>query len=386
MKKIMMLLPLDIFPPVYGTGTLVYNFIKYISKNNKVHALLSRLHSQHGKIDIVHENVNISYCPRSIFDRFRVLSFLFNPFYFKSAYQIMKNFNSDIIHCEVLWTAFAGIFLKKRFNKPMVLVEHNVEYLKFRSIGKPAYFTYFLKEIERIACRYADKVVTLSEIDKRNLVNLYGISRDKIEVISPSLDLGIFKYTEEGRKAIRKKYNMSEENVILTFVGTLESPPNIAAVKHITEKIYPIVIEKYPESKFLIIGRNANHVSKYKEKNMLFTGYLERSDLIDHLSASDIVMVPIDSGSGIRVKILEAAACSRSIIATEKGAEGLNFVNENEIILTPGNHEFVAGVINLIEDRGLRKTLGENARKKVEAQYSWERMIEKFEKIYNEII
>ena len=117
---------------------------------------------------------------------------------------------------------------------------------------------------------------------------------------------------------------------------------------------------------------------------MILPGFVNR--LPDYLSAADIVIIPLDSGSGTRLKILEAASCSRPIVSTKKGVEGLNFLNNKEIVVTEGiNEEFIESIIKLIEDEGLRRRMGNNARKKVESRYSWKEEIKKFEKIYEEL-
>ena len=386
MTKILLLAPFDLFPPIHGGSTSVYYILKHISKHNQVYALLSHLYSKRGKIDLVHQNIQIQYCPRSIFDYLKVLSFLVNPYYFKKAYEIMKNYDCDIIQCQVLWTAFAGIFLKKMFSKPLILVEHNIEYSKFKSIGKSELFTYCLKVIESIACQLADKIVVFSKVDKSNLIDLYNIQGDKIVIITPCPDIDVLKENKRGRESVRKRYGVSEEDIVLTFVGNLEYIPNIIAVRYIAEKIYPNIIEKYPNSKFFIIGQNYKNVLKYKKNNIAFTGYLHIENFVAHLSASDIMIVPIDLGSGIRKKILDAAACSRAIVSTKKGSEGLSFVDNKEILLSDKvDGKFIANIMRLIEDKKLREAMGKNAREKVLKQYRWKNEIQKFANIYREV-
>ncbi len=108
--------------------------------------------------------------------------------------------------------------------------------------------------------------------------------------------------------------------------------------------------------------------------------------MADYLSASDIVLIPLDAGSGTRLKILEAAACSRPIVSTAIGAEGLEFTDGEEILLSEDvDDEFVQLVLRLMRDRGWRQSLGERARQKVLARYSWEREVAKFERVYQEL-
>ncbi len=391
MRTILMLVPCDIFPPMDGNSMNIYHTIKYVSQRNRLQVLLSHVFSQGGEVDIFHPNLDISYCPPTWFDRFRYKSFLFNPYYYKAAYELMNRTKADVIQCQVLYTAPAGYLLKRRFKKPLVLVQENVEYLKYRRFGAPAPLTYFLNKLEEASCRMADKIVAVSVVDKEFMREIYGLPEAKIEVIQHCADPEVFNYSEKGRYTVRRLYNLSSPELVLSFVGKLDTIPNTAAVRYIAEEIYPAVLAGHPRTTFLIIGQNHDHLLPYKKERMIFTGFVSnRKDaspnLADYLSASDMVIVPLDSGSGTRVKILEAAACSRAIVSTEIGAEGLDFVNDKEILLCDRIDEmFTRLVLGLLEDEPRREELGRRARAKVLSRYSWEREVAKFERIYQEI-
>jgi len=127
---------------------------------------------------------------------------------------------------------------------------------------------------------------------------------------------------------------------------------------------------------------------EYQRERMFFTGFVtsnrnESPNLTDYLSASDVVIVPMDRGSGTRLKILEAAACSRPILSTEIGAEGLEFTDGEEILLTEEVDEaFIQLLLGLLEDERRREQLGARARKKLLARYSWQREVRRFEEVY----
>ncbi len=247
-----------------------------------------------------------------------------------------------------------------------------------------ASYSKFVQKLEKVGCERADGIVAVSEVDKANLMKLYSIPAEKIRVIRNCADPDVFKFSEEGRKSIRKKHGIGAETMVLTFVGKMDYAPNVAAAKYIANKIYPAVAEKCPESVFLVVGKNHEPLLKYRRENMIFTGYVE--NLSNYLSASDIVIVPLDSGSGTRLKILEAASCSRPIVSTRKGAEGLDFVDTKEILMSENvDADFIEGILELIKDEGLRRTLGKNARRKVERQYNWGEEIKKFDAMYDEL-
>lgn len=386
-----MLVPCDIFPPVDGNSMNIYHTIKYVSQRNRLHVLLSHVFSQGGEIDIFHPNLDIDYCPPTWFDRFKYKSFLFNPYYYKTAYELMNRIKADLIQCQVLYTAPAGYLLKRRFKKPLVLVQENVEYLKYRRFGAPAPLTYFLKELEEASCRMADKIVAVSVVDKEFMREIYGLPEAKIEVIQHCADPEVFNYSEKGRHTVRRLYDLSPQELVVSFVGKLDTIPNTRAVRYIAEEIYPAVLAMHPRTTFLIIGQNYDHLLPYKKERVVFTGFVSnRKDtspnLADYLSASDMVIVPLDSGSGTRVKILEAAACGRPIVSTEVGAEGLDFVNDKEILLCDRiDEEFTRLVLGLLKDKPRREKLGRRAREKVLRHYSWKREMAKYEGVYREI-
>lgn len=388
MRKILILSPSDIFPPVDGNSENIYHIVKHLARQNILGVLLSHIFSQGGAIDLSHPNLTVRYCPPSAFDRWQYKSFLLNPHYYKAAHELMQRVDADIIQCQVLYTIFPGYSLKRRFGKPLVLVQENAEYIKQVKFEAPRYVTYVLKWVERMACNVADMIVAVSEVDKKHMVDLYGIPEQKIHVINHCADEEVFRYDWGGRRTVREALSIGEEDMVLTYVGKMDAPHNTVATQYIAERIYPAVSSKYPNSWFMIVGQNYEHLLQYEKDRLFFTGFVtsnkdESPNLADHLSASDIVIVPMDRGSGTRLKILEAAACSRPIVSTEIGAEGLEFVDGEEILLTKDvDSEFIKMVLRVIADPALRKSLGERARQKVLARYSWEREVGQFERVY----
>lgn len=378
-----MLVPCDMFPPVHGAGAAAYFTVKHLARRNQLNVLLNHAYSLGGRVDLVSPNLSIRYCRRTVLDDFGFKGVVFNPFYLMESFDLMRNCDSDVIQCELLWSVLSGILLRKKFSRPLVLVDRNVEYLKFRQIGRVVYSN-FVGKLEKLGCERADRIVVVSEVDKANLMKVYGVPEEKITVIRNCADPDVFKFSQEGRNFVRKKYGIKAETMVLTFVGKLDYAPNVAAVKYIAGKIYPAVVRKHPESVFLIIGRYHEPFLKYRRENLIFTGYVD--NLPSFLSASDIVIVPLVSGSGTRLKILEAASCSRPIVSTRKGAEGLDFVDNKEIRLSENvDAKYVECILELMEDEKLGKEMGKNARKKIQKKYSWEEEIRKFGELYTEI-
>jgi glycosyltransferase involved in cell wall biosynthesis len=390
-RKILVLSPSDIFPPVDGNSENIYHIVKYLAPQHFLGVLLSRVFSQGGPVDISHPHLTVRYCPASVFDRLQYKSFLVNPHYYRAADTLMRDVSADIIQCQVLFTILAGYFLKKRYRKPLVLVQENAEYVKQVKFEAPWYATYVLKLLEGLACRVSDRIVAVSEVDKQHMVDLYDVPQDKIHVISHCADHEVFKYDGDGAAIVRKARGIGPDDVVMTYVGKMDAPHNTVATQYIAERIYPVVTAHYPHSWFMIVGQNYEHLLEYERERLFFTGFISsRKDvspnLTDYLSASDIIIVPMDRGSGTRLKILEAAACSRPIVSTEIGAEGLEFVHGEEILLTKeADEQFIELLLGLIKDEAWRQRLGTQARKKVVARYSWEREVARFEEVYEKL-
>jgi glycosyltransferase involved in cell wall biosynthesis len=98
------------------------------------------------------------------------------------------------------------------------------------------------------------------------------------------------------------------------------------------------------------------------------------------------MIVPILSGSGMRMKILEAAAMSLPMVTTTVGVEGLDFVDGESCIVADTPEGYAKAIIRLSEDHDFRRMLGENANKVFEQKYSVSKLVENRDRIYNEIM
>ncbi len=381
--KVLLLAPFDLFPPVHGGSSIVYNFIKHAAARHEVSAVISHLYSRGGAMDLVGENIHIRYCPPSAFDRLRVLSFFVNPYYYRTAEAALRESRPDVIQCEILWPILAGWRLRRQYGVPLVWVEHNIEALKFADLGRGGPIAALMRRAERFACEHADHIVALSDVDQQRLMDLYAVPPARVSVIQPGPDLADFHFDEESRAAVRMRYGLCEEDALLTFVGNLQYEPNQEALRRIAECIYPAVIGKHPSARFVVIGQGAEGTADCQRAGITFTGYLSRSDLVAHLCATDVFLVPVETGSGIRVKIPEATACGRAVVATRKAAEGLRCFADDEIVRVEAVDErFVAAVLRLIEDPALRNELGRRAQLRTVREFGWDKTLAAYEDVY----
>jgi len=384
--RILLLTSFDLFPPVHGGSSVAYNFIKHAAARHDVCALISHLYSLHGEIDLLSPRIRIEYCRPSLFDRLRVFSFLLNPHYWRAADRLFREQRPEVVQCESLWPFLAAWRLKQKYRVPVVCVEYNVETVKFAALERAGPVLGVVQAVERFACRQADRVVTVSESDREQLVQRFGASAQRTRTIQPSPDLSQFVFDPSARQAVRQRLGLAEQQPLLTFVGNLRYEPNQQAVRAIAEVLYPAIVEEAPHARFVIIGQGAELLSGCERPGLSFSGYLSRSDLVAFLSATDVFLVPVTTGSGIRVKIPEATACGRAVVATREAASGLDMFTEDEIVRVDGvGPQFAAAVLRLIRDPGLRAETGARARQRTVQSFGWERTLSAYEELYAEI-
>lgn len=390
-RRVLVLSPCDVFPPVHGSSTAIYHTLQCLAETNQVLALLCALYSQRGDVDLHNPNLTIHYCHESPLDRLGYKGLLFNPLYYQAASRAAREFRPHVIQAELLWTAPVALWLRRRIGVPVVLMQENVEYHKFVRFGLTSPFLRVIKWLEGWACRSVDRVLALSEVDRDLMIELYGVPPERFRLVPHGVDPTLFAYRPEGAAVARQKLGLASDVPLLTFVGKLDYIPNVRAVEYIAERIAPAVWERYPAARFVIIGQGGASLTKYASSGIIFAGFVDarptaHPNLSDYLSASDVVLVPLDAGSGTRLKVLEAAANARPIVSTRLGAEGQEFVDGQEILLTDAVDEaFVAATLRLLADADLRQRLGQAARDRVLAQYAWPAQVRKMEQVYEEL-
>jgi glycosyltransferase involved in cell wall biosynthesis len=284
----------------------------------------------------------------------------------------------DVFHSEKLSYVYPALLSRALLGIPIVCVEHDVEYQRLNDTCDLApEAVRFIKRLEQIACRKADAVVTVSTDDKKRLTDI-GIDHDKISVIPHGLCLERYRHPDPGR--VRKKYGL--KGIVIVYHGTFTYKPNAEALAVITEKIIPLLQNKL-EVTALIVGPDPPPSSP--NPRIVFTNTVERSELADYLAAGDFAVVPISSGGGLRIKILEYFAAGVPVISTKKGAEGIPVENNRELLIADSPEEIAGCISRLIENSGQRREIVGNAFRFVQ-EYDWPNIAGRFVELYKKTI
>lgn len=220
-----------------------------------------------------------------------------------------------------------------------------------------------------------DACTMVSEQDRRAVLSAIPGYTGRVEVIPNGVDL------ERNRPGLAEP-----EPDRLAFNGALTYYANADAMRFFAGEILPLIHRQRPGVRVKITGRTDGVDLSWlpADGSVALTGYLE--DVRPAVAGSWACVVPLRSGGGTRLKILEAMALGTPVVATPKGAEGLDVTPEEDILIGERPGEFADQVVRLLADQELRRRLAENGRRLVEAKYGWQEIGRRFCELVEEAV
>jgi glycosyltransferase involved in cell wall biosynthesis len=164
----------------------------------------------------------------------------------------------------------------------------------------------------------------------------------------------------------------------LIFTGALRYRPNYDAMRWFIAEVWPQVRRVRPMARLFITGDHAG-LALPDADGIECTGFVD--DIRPLLSSARLAVAPIFAGGGTRLKILEAMAAGTPVVATAKGAEGIDAASGEELLLADDAVSFAAQVVALLGDEGLRARLSQAARRLVAERYDWAIIGPRFESL-----
>jgi glycosyltransferase involved in cell wall biosynthesis len=171
----------------------------------------------------------------------------------------------------------------------------------------------------------------------------------------------------------------------VVYFGLLSTVPNIDAVIHFVQEIWPRIAKANPEARCKIIGgRPPPSLLALAGPRIELTGFVP--DLRPHLAAAAAVVVPLRLGGGTRLKIVEAMAMGKAIVSTALGAEGIAAVPGRDILIEDEAVAFADSVNRLLAEPGLASQIGQSARRLAVDRYAWSAAARALEGFYRRIL
>ena len=271
--------------------------------------------------------------------------------------ELLEEKEFDVIQLEGLYVCPYIPVIRKKTKALVVYRAHNVEFeIWERTASFSKGFTkFYLKNLSKRIKRF-----------ETGFLNQYDVL-----VPITARDAGILNKLGNVRPAYVSQTGIDSSLLIpnakkleypsLFHIGSMEWAPNQEALIWFVENCWPAIHKKYPQLKFFVAGRNAPEWLRQKLslENIVFKGEVE--DAYDFMNSKAIMVVPLFSGSGMRVKIIEGMALGKSIVATPIGAEGIDVENRRHLLIAKDQDEFIQSTSELIENRDLFDQIGKNA-------------------------
>ena len=274
----------------------------------------------------------------------------------------------DAILLETLYLAPYIPLIRAKSKAVVVMRSHNVEFAIWeritahtRSTLKRRYLHYLTQKLRRFEIEQLKNYDLLAPVSEYDLQVFKALGYTGYHLVAPiGLDMEAYVV-----KALEKS-----ETTKLGFIGSLDWMPNQEGLQWFLEKVWPLLRGRFPKLGFDIAGRNAPEgFLREKIPGVQFLG--EVPNAADFVAAHSIALAPLRSGSGLKVKVLEAMALGRVVLGTSIALEGIPAQDRREVLLANTPEDFVRQVSFLLEKPELAAQLGTAARDLIQSAFDY---------------
>jgi glycogen(starch) synthase len=293
----------------------------------------------------------------------------------------------DVFHAHDWLVATAGIGLKHVFRKPLLVTMHSTEI--GRRDGLHTNTERMIHETEAWLTYEAWKVICCSGYMVSHVRWAFGLPEDKLVMVPNGVNTHVYKSAETGDcGGFRTKFALPEEKIVL-YVGRLVYEKGI----HILINAVPKVLERV-NAKFIIVGSGymkeqlLNIVRSMRlEHKVLFMGFVDDETLLRLQKCADVSVVP-SLFEPFGIVALEAMAAKSPVVVSDTG--GLSEIVDHDVTgfkAYPNNPDSLAwGIIKILLDEPYSNYIRENAYRKVQEKYDWEKIAQQTKRIYEGVL
>ena len=287
----------------------------------------------------------------------------------------LKSNTYDIVVLESLFTCGYIKTIKDYSTSKIILRSHNIEHKIWDKISneslnpiKKIYFKILsnqLKNYELEILKKIDGVACISDNYKNEFERLD--SDLKIETIPFGINIKNYRFKDKIRDDQKLKF---------FHIGAMDWLPNSEAAKWLINEIWPRIHKKIPNAELHLAGKNMPDWVNSSLKLNIYN-HKEVKDSLKFITQHDIMLVPLLSGSGIRVKIIEGMALGKAIISTSLAAEGIDYEKDVNLMIANSVEEFCNNAEKIYYGNLSLKKIGLNARKLVEKNHNQNKISKK---------
>lgn len=380
MKKILYLMYRFPYPLDKGDKLRAFNFIKELSKNYELQ-LISIIDEDIDPswINIVKKYVAkihlINFSKKKLFKN--IVLNLFNGKPFQNAFvydkkiqkEIQKIIDNEKFDYAICLMVRASEYLDK------INVRKILDYQDTLSIGfkrraekskfiKKLFYMIEAKRLENFEKKIFDKYNIKLIITEEDRKYINHKDKEQIIVVPNGIDLEYFS----AKTAEKRDFD-------LLFVGNMQYEPNILCVKYIVSQIFPLILKHRPNAKLMIAGADpTDEIKRLQNDNVVITGRLD--DIREAYLRGKVFLAPLNTGTGLQNKLLEAMAMQVPVVTSELCNKALNAKENYEILIGRTPKEYANHCLNLLNNEEIYYKIQANAYSFVKSNFSWEKNVQ----------
>ncbi len=293
----------------------------------------------------------------------------------------------DTVHADQLWMAAYALYAHKSagqsgYQPGLILDQHNAVHLipaRMAQNSANPLIRQLLKREARLMRRYEAQIC--DQFDR-----VVWVSGDDLKAVTsyqPSIQKSLLKTTIIPICIDPQIYNpvlpLPKCDRIL-FLGGMHWPPNAEGLRWMAQNVLPIVREQIPDVELLAVGKDPP-ADLQNTGGLSLPGYVE--DVEPVWGGCRVFVVPLLSGGGMRVKILDAWAHGLPVVSTTIGAEGIKCLDGEDILIADTPAGFAEAIVRILHDDDLASQLGASGRKTVRDIYNWRTIYQDWDQVYS---
>lgn len=279
---------------------------------------------------------------------------------------LLKNSKFDIIQLEGPYMGLYLPIIRKYSNAAVILRAHNLEYRIWERKAnlakgiKKSLFKILSKEIFRLEHGIFQAVEAILPVTR--------IDGQQIATLAPNTPQKVIPFCIE--KTETSTINIAKQKDCIGYLGALDWQPNIEGLYWFMEKIWPNVKKEYPQIRMQVAGRNAPKklIRDLTKQGIEYIG--EVTDAVEFTMQQSLMVVPLWSGSGIRVKIIEGMALAMPMVVTSMALEGIDATEGKHLHVANNAEIFTQKITDLLKHPDAAKAMGHEARQYALSNFS----------------
>ncbi len=280
--------------------------------------------------------------------------------------ETLEKVNPEIVQLETLFLAPYVDLIRRHSSAKVVMRAHNVEHEIWSRITqntpsflKKKYLAYLTGKLKRFEVEKLNGYDLLVPITKRDLHTFQQLGFSGNHQVIP---IGI------NHQEYQPAPLPADQSLSVSFIGSLDWIPNLEGMDWFVKKVWPAVRTEFPDLTLHLAGRNTpEHLQKLVSQNIIVHG--EVPDAREFINQHPVMIVPLLSGSGMRVKILEGMALGRVVITTRIGLEGIEASHQKEVLIADTAEEWFECLAFCQKNKQTLFRIGQAARSLIRKDY-----------------